>query len=337
MNEVDARSPRRGRFDEELREDLDHGYQAEPAATHYAGVPTIHGRELARRLRRAQKVAELDGVTLARALGISESRLSRIMHGGVVPSLAEAAAVLALCGVAGETRDRVLDLCHPRHDRGILRLSNDAQWEALCFHAAEAIRVIEYQPMLIPWLAQTEGYSRAWFAPPVTKVGQLVTASMDSPSPAARSALRELLPEMKSVELIIHERALRAPVGDQTVRATQLRHLRRLSGFRNVSLWTVPDRRALPVRALSGFTILDVKDKPSLVFREDPTGGVFFDDPAEVALHRRIVEHLGQIATDVRRSRELIEQIIGECAPATSPLSPPTPQPSTEGSGPGRS
>jgi transcriptional regulator with XRE-family HTH domain len=311
-----------GRVHEELPHDLGHGYLACPAVVRHPTVVTIHSRELARRLRRAQKVAGLDGITLARALGLSESKLSRIMHGVVVPSLAEAAAVLALCGVAGETRDRVLDLCHPRHDRGILRLSNDAQWDALCFHAAEASRVIEYQPMMIPWLAQTEGYSRAWFAPPVEKVGQLVTVSMDSPSPAARSALRELLAELNSVELIIHERALRAPVSDPTIRSTQLRHLRRVSGFRRVALWTVPDGRALPVRALSGFMILDFKDKPSLVFREDPTGGVFFDDPAQVAAHRRIVDHLGQIASDARRSRELIEQIINECVTGSNSIMP---------------
>ncbi|HEY2701446.1 MAG TPA: helix-turn-helix transcriptional regulator [Pseudonocardiaceae bacterium] len=285
-------------------------------------MATIHSRELARRLRRAQTVAGLDGITLARALELSETKLSRIMNGVVVPSLAEAAAVMALCGVAGQARDRVLDLCHPRHDRGILRLSNDTQWEALGFHAAEASRVIEYQPMLIPWLAQTESYSRAWFAPPMEKAGQLVTASMDTPSPAARSALRELLAAMNDVELIIHERALRAPVGDVATQLTQLRHLRRVSGLRTVSLWTVPDGRALPVRALSGFMILDFKDKPSLVFREDPTGGVFFDDPGEVTLHRRIVEHLGQIASDVRDSRKLIEHIIDECDPGSDPIKP---------------
>jgi transcriptional regulator with XRE-family HTH domain len=312
----------RSRIQDESRENLDYGYRAQPSASHPAAVATIHSRELARRLRRAQTVAGLDGITLARALELSESRVSRIMNGVVVPSLAEAAAVMALCGVAGQARDRVLDLCHPRHDRGILRLSNDTQWEALCFHAAEASRVIEYQPMLIPWLAQTESYSRAWFAPPMEKVGQLVTASMDTPSPAARSALRELLAAMNDVELIIHERALRAPVGDVATQLTQLRHLRRVSGFRTVSLWTVPDGRALPVRALSGFMILDFKDKPSLVFREDPTGGVFFDDPAEVTLHRRIVEHLGQIASDVRDSRKLIEQIIDACDRASDSIKP---------------
>jgi transcriptional regulator with XRE-family HTH domain len=308
--------------DEQLRPDVARGYQAQPAAVHHPGVATIHTRELARRLRRAQKVAALDGITLARALGLSESRVSRIMNGVVVPSLAEAAAVMALCGVAGETRDRVLDLCHPRHDRGILRLSDNAQWDALCFHAAEASRVIEYQPMLIPWLAQTESYSKTLFAPPVEKAGQIVTASMDSPSPASRSALRELLTELNSVELIVHERALRAPVGDRTAMLTQLRHLRRLSGFRRVSLWTVPDGWALPVHALSGFMILDFKDKPSLVFRADPTSGVFFDDPAEVTAHRRIVEHLGPVASDVRGSRTLIEQIIAECDPEPTSIVP---------------
>ena len=74
----------------------------------------------------------------------------------------------------------------------------------------------------------------------------------------------------------------------------------------------VPATCALPVSALSGFTLLGFKDKLSLVFREDPTGGVFFDDPVVVETHRRIAERLGQLALDVAGSRALIEQIADE-------------------------
>lgn len=300
----------KGRFLEELRAELDHGYTAQAAIDHHTGgAATIQARELGRRLRRAQKLAGLDGITLARALGTSESRVSRMMGGFVIPTLAEAAALLALCGVTGETRDGVLDLCHPRHDRGILRLSNDAQWDALVFHAGESNRLVEYQPTVIPWLVQTEEYATAWFARPAVKVGQLATPNPDSPSTVARLALRELAPELEWTELIIHEYALRAPVGDSEIRQRQMRHLLKVSRSRKVLLRVVPATCVLPVSAASGFTVLGFADKPSLVFREDPTGGVFFDDLVVVEVHRRIHERLGQLALDVAGSRALIERI----------------------------
>lgn len=303
----------KGRFLEELRDELDHGYTAQAAIDHHTGrSATIQARELGRRLRRAQNLAGLDGITLARALGTSESRVSRMMTGFVIPTLPEAAALLALCGVPGETRDRVLDLCHLRHDRGILRLSDDAQWDALVFHAGESNRLVEYQPLVIPWLMQTEDYAAAWFARPAAKVGQLVAANQDSPSTVARLALRELAPELEWTELLIHEHALRAPIGDGQVRLQQMRHLLKVSRSRKVSLRVVPAGCGLPVTALSGFTMLGFSDKLSLVFREDATGGVFFDDPAVAEAHRRIVERLGQLALDVAGSRALVGQIADE-------------------------
>ena len=58
--------------------------------------------------------------------------------------------------------------------------------------------------------------------------------------------------------------------------------------------------------------MIESVSKPTLVYRKDPAGGMFFDDPAQTAAHRRIVEQLGHIALDVDSSRELIERIIDE-------------------------
>lgn len=88
-----------------------------------------------------------------------------------------------------------------------------------------------------------------------------------------------------------------------------MRRLLQLSRKRKALVRVVLAGCAIPVSGLSGFTVLGFSNKSSLVFREDPTGGVFFDDPVAVEAHRRIVERLGQLALDVVSSRVLIEQI----------------------------
>ena len=205
------------RFFGDLGQPVDHGYTGHRQIFRDRSGAPILARELGRRLRRAQDASGLSGITLARKLGVSTSTLSRMMTGVLVPTVAEAAAVLALCGVSGDTRDRVLDLCHPRHDDGILRLTDGAQWDAFLFHSARAIRLIDYQPMMIPWVAQTYDYAAAWLSRPLGKPEYVLTTSMDKPTAEARSAIPTLRPGTSRVELIVHEWALRTPVGDRSM------------------------------------------------------------------------------------------------------------------------
>lgn len=107
----------------------------------------------------------------------------------------------------------------------------------------------------------------------------------------------------------MHEWALRAPIGDQAVRRDQMRHLLRMSKSAKVSVWVIPASCPPPVTALSGFTILDFADLPSLVYQEEPTSGVFLDEPGQVTAYRRIVAQFDQIVLDKQRSRERLEQI----------------------------
>lgn len=305
----------------QVPDELDLGYAGRRDPGRATKQLTIHGRELGRRLRQAQAAAGMDGVALANALGVSPSTLSKIMNGSFVPTATEAAALLALCKVNGKARDRILDLCHPRHDTGILRLTDGAQWDALLFYTGEAAQLIEYEPLMIPWLVQTEDYITALLSPPDGKEDHPVTTSMDKPSVKTRAALRNLRPRLAWVELIVHEWALRAPIGTPLVRLVQLRQLLRMSELAKVSLRVIPARYSLPVTALSGFTILEFDDKPSLLFREDPTGGVFCDDAVQVASHRRLAGHLSSIALDFHSSRALIEEIAEENTRASGALS----------------
>jgi transcriptional regulator with XRE-family HTH domain len=304
--------------------DLAFGYQGRRRAPRNGEKVTIQGRELGRRLREAQLAARLDGTVLSRALGLSPTVVSRVMTGKLVPSLVEAAGLLALCKVSGAERDRILDLCHPRHDMGALRLSDGAQWEAFLHHADEAFRLIEYQPTVIPWLAQTKDYAEATLnattTMAVSATGVMLSpprTRLDSDPVAARQRATLLPTRLEKTELVIHEWALRAPIGDQAVRRDQMRHLLRMSKSARVSLWVIPASYPPPVTALSGFTILDFADLPSVVYQEEPASGVFLDDPGQVTAYRRIVAQFDQIVLDKRRSRELLEQIA--CADDAAP------------------
>jgi hypothetical protein len=86
-----------------------------------------------------------------------------------------------------------------------------------------------------------------------------------------------------------------------------------------VSVRLIPAHQVLPVAATSGFTLLEFAKKRSLVYREDLTGGVFYDAAEQVETHRAIVAQLRGMALNPHRSRELLEQIASEPAPPTQP------------------
>jgi hypothetical protein len=268
----------------------------------------IHGREVGRRLRAIQRTAGLDGITLATALGTSESLISRMMNGIYQASMVEVAAVLAVCGVVGQERDQILDLCHPRHDGGVLRLSDGTQWDAYLYHLGEADRLVEYQPLTVPSLVQTEDYAQAWCSPPVPKPW----ATTDDDLATTRVAATELRSGLDRVELLVHEFALWAPVGTHQVRSVQMRHLVAVSKRSSVSVRVIPAWRPLPVAALSGFAMLESDRRPTVVHREEPASGVFIDDADQVAVYRSVAGSLRQLALSESRSRELLEQIAEE-------------------------
>jgi transcriptional regulator with XRE-family HTH domain len=275
----------------------------------------IHGRELGRRLRAAQKAARLTGLELSRAIGASNAKVSRILTGVSEPNLANAAAILALCRIVGTERDEILDLCHPRHDSAVLRLSDGTQWDAFLYHARQAIRLIEYQPLVIPWLVQDQAYNGAYHTVPDQQ--RRPWSQKLNHGPAI-----DLLAGLERTELLVHEFALRAPIVNHTERSAQMHKLLTVSSRRKVTLRVIPQTWAIPIAALSGFTILEYKQKRTLLYREDPTGAVFVDDPNHVAVYGKILDQLRRAALTGPGSRFLIEQIRDEPAPVPEPEDP---------------
>ncbi len=275
----------------------------------------IRGRELGRRLREHQKATGLTGLTIARTLGVTPSEVSRMMNGLYDAAPTDVAVILAMCGVIGQERDEILELCQTRHNAGVMRMRDGAQRKALLHYAGQADLLVEYQPLMIPLLAQTEEYLQQ-------RILASLPASWAMPAEddpvAVHQAATHLLDEVDRVELLVHEWALRAPVDPEVCRG-QMRALYVLSTRSSVSLRVIPAGQPLPAPALSGFTVLDEYERPTLLYRDEPFSGVFFDDPDYVAAHLEVIKDLYRIALSVAESRALIAQIRDEPAPITPP------------------
>lgn len=122
---------------------------------------SIRARELGRHLRSAQQQSGLNGKTLARRLGWSETRLCRVLSGRASSGEVDISAFLGVCGITGQRRTTILRLCAPHADPNVVRLPADEHVAAYIAHAADASALFEYQPNMIPWTAQVPDYVRS--------------------------------------------------------------------------------------------------------------------------------------------------------------------------------
>jgi transcriptional regulator with XRE-family HTH domain len=253
---------------------------------------SIRARELGRHLRGAQELSGLNGKTLARRLGWSETRLSRVLSGRASSDDVDISALLALCGVTGGWRADILRLCHPSADPNVLRLPVDEHTDAYAAHSAEATAVFEYQPNSVPRIGQVPDYPRSVFGVHVT----------------SHAGLRTLL-DLPDVSLLVHEWALRNPVASAGVMSDQVHHLLRLSVRSNLSIRVIPLKSAAVPAAAGGFALVECADYDPFVYREEPTAGLLIGDADEVGRYAGLRRVLRAAAFDEAASRELLNAI----------------------------
>lgn len=262
---------------------------------------SVRTRELGRRLSAAQRGAGFNGSQLAALMEWPPPLLSKTMRGRRRPSEVEAAVLLAYCGINhGTERDRTLALCHPHQD-GSVRLPVDDAWSTYLVHAGEAAGVLEYDPLIVPWPVQTPDYTNAL----LNGVADQVTASARV---TARRAALSLL-QTPSLTLLVHEWALRSPVGDSAMMSDQLHHLLRMSVRPRVCLRVVPAERHSFASGHGGFTMLEYSDHRPVVYLEDHATGALIDHRPDVAIYRSVAKALDAAALDESQSRDLISHI----------------------------
>lgn len=253
---------------------------------------SIRSRELGRRLLQAQRAAMFTGSGLAVKMGWTPSTLSRTMAGHRPPHETEVAALSGLCDVPCSERDRLQGLSRPHEDFS-LHLPLDEAWSTYVSHASDAVRLSEFNAMIVPWPVQTAQYTTALLG-----VG-------------ARREAAALL-RVPGVELLLHEWALHNPVGDEPTMSEQLHHLLRISVRPDLSLRVVPAGEGPQFARCGAFSLLEYADYPAVLYREDLVEGVLSDDQPIVDPYRSMIRALTAAALDQQQSRDLITSIADE-------------------------
>jgi transcriptional regulator with XRE-family HTH domain len=247
---------------------------------------------------------------VGRTLGVSASKISRIETGNSGLQVDDVAALLGFYQVPSTKRQALLDLLKRNESKGWWERQAGLPhlWRALIDFENKATSIQNYQPMIIPGLLQTAEYSAAMIRG--TDAG-LSDAELDN-LVASRMARQTLLTRSTAPRFlaVIHEVALRLPVGGPAVMSRQLKQLLSLSERPNVDLRVVPVDVSSTTALRGPFMILEFAHEPDLVFVENHDTGLFLDDRGELATYRLALHNLLAVSLPVAASAELVASLI---------------------------
>ncbi|MDF5755773.1 helix-turn-helix transcriptional regulator [Spongiactinospora sp. TRM90649] len=278
-------------------------------------------QRLATELRRLRDLAGISGRDLAHRIGISQSKVSRIESGTVIPSMPEVTAWAQAVAASTQTREWLGDLTESAFTevhtwRTALQrqahLQDDIRDQE---DQAQIVRV--FQPTLVPGLLQTAEYARRVFSlfdPPYSEsdLAMAVAARLQR-----QLALYE---ESRRFEFLITEAALRCRPGPVKLLLAQLDRLGSLSTLENISIGLIPHNREAVVCPAHGFTVYIGDESAEDTFVEVETTHVRLNanDAEDVAIYDRQWSLLSGTAIFDEEAAEFLAALRAEIRGASS-------------------
>ncbi|WP_435602660.1 helix-turn-helix domain-containing protein [Streptomyces sp. bgisy130] len=171
-----------------------------------------------------------------------------------------------------------------------------------------AAKICEFEPVIVPGLLQTRSYAQSLLLagnPLATDeyIDEKVRGRLDR-TVILKDASRPVY------WAVLHEAALRVPVGGPGIMAEQLEHIARLSRERKILLQAVPFAAgAYPVMGKS-IRLMEFEDAPPTAYTEGLYSGNLLDDPAVVKRVQQDYDLLRAAALSPEASRALIESAV---------------------------
>ncbi len=273
---------------------------------------SVRSRQVAAELRALRERADLSGAEVARRLGMSPSKISRIETGNSGLQIEDVAALLGLYEVPASTRDELLDLVRRSEERGwwTRQPGLPRLWRSLIDFEAKATRVQNYEALVVPGLLQTAEYSRAIIQGVAPTISE---AELDN-LVASRMARQAVLTRASAPQFfaVVDEGALRRPVGEPGVMHRQLQHLLGAAERPHVTLRVVPLVAGAHAGLRGPFVILEFAEEPALVFIENHGTEMFLEEEADLAAYRLALGTILQAALAPAATAELIAPIAAE-------------------------
>ena len=278
-------------------------------------VPTIRRRRLGAALRRLREGSGMSLEAVARELGWSTSKVSRIESAKIAVTPADVRALLGVLDALSEEVETLVSLAGEDRQLGWWRQYAEVlpPWfEGYLSLESEASRLLAYESEVVPGLLQTEQYA-----------AEILRHSSYTPLPdvAARAAelrrarqVRLAGPDPIQLDVVINEGALRRVVGGREVMRGQLSRLVQASEWSNVALRVLSFAAGAHPGVDGSFTVLEFSDpsNPRIVYLDRMTNSEYLDGLREVAAYRHAHQRLRESALSLSDSREMINGLLRE-------------------------
>lgn len=274
--------------------------------------PTARRRRLAAALRQLREARHLSCADAGKAVGWSESKISRIETGRVGVRPPDLERLLDLYEVSGEARAALLAVSRQAAHRGWWHSYADAlpAWFEDYVGLEDGAKVLlTYQNQLVHGLMQTGEYAAA-----VIRAAQPSADDDEVERQLAARVTRQALltaPDPLQVWAVLDEAALRREVGGAATMRAQLNRLLQIAALPNVTLQALPfDARAHASMGTS-FELLQFPEAgdTAIVYIEDLTSSQYLETAADVERYTLVFDHLRASALSPERSADFIGQV----------------------------
>jgi transcriptional regulator with XRE-family HTH domain len=279
--------------------------------------PTVRRKRLGIELRRLREEASLTCEEVGRRLECSGTRISRIETGRISVKPGDVREMLEIYGVTGREADSLAQLAREARRKGWWHTYGrvlPTWFEAYVGLESEAVRLRDFQPLVMPGLLQTEEYARAVLraapnAGSTEDIDRQVALRMERQGVLAQASPPDLW-------VVLSESVIRAQVGGPSVMRTQLRRLIDAAERSTVTLQVLPSTASAHVDPISPFTILDFAEAadPAVVYLEHLTGCLFLEDEDEIRRYTVVFDHLRAEALGTGPSVDLIARQAADLA-----------------------
>ncbi len=279
--------------------------------------PTARRRELGRELRRLREKSNLTIEEVARKLGCSDTKITRVESGhNSLPRVADLEKLLDAYGVQDiDDRD---DLTTLHRDS----LSTDWWMPYRAFMPSgmpmyvgleqEAVTMRAYQPHYVFGLLQTENYTRSLFM--TSKPVDETTTEFVETNVRLRMLRKEVLTRVDPVELrvILDEAALRKMIGGPEVMAEQYVEIQRITEMDHVTVQVLP-LKLNTYRADANLAVLDFAPGLDSIVQVDVPGTIAVSDKSrEVWKYNRRFDAMREGALAPSATVDFLQRLIEE-------------------------
>jgi len=275
-----------------------------------ANQPTVAGRGLGAELRSIREERRLSGTKIANQLGWPQSKISKIENGKQSIRAADVASLLAVYGVVGQERERLIEKAESSDEPGLWEKQSGMSRESrtLIQLEAEAIGIFNLEPLVLPGLLQTPDYIRA-----LMTTGGIPEEDAEVRT-AARLGRQALLSRQAPphIEFVIDECALRRPLLPPRLMARQLRHIIEATERPSVTVQVLPLSLG-GHRGLDGpFMLLEFAKLRPVVHVEHKISAFFLEDEQETSFYRHEADSLRETALNPAESVDFVADIARE-------------------------